>query len=169
MFFLQKNGFLATFTGEVKSGVINPPYSESGVITSLRVNFSSKSTAMGHTHHRWIRFMVPRPSLAPTHHCAAQGSAQGAGQGRLPRARILLGHRKVYQIGCHISLTTALYHCSRHNPLPPTALTISARSCLHSGSTQSNQVWSTIISFHPSVGIDGTGVGTEQLPNTRAA
>ena len=37
---------LAPFTGEVKSGVITPPFSESGVITPLRVNFSSKSTAM---------------------------------------------------------------------------------------------------------------------------
>ena len=52
--FSAKNGFLATFTGEVKSGVITPPSSESGVITSLRVNFSSKSTAMNIPRYRNI-------------------------------------------------------------------------------------------------------------------
>ena len=36
---------LGTFTGAVKSGVITPPSSESGVITSLPVK-SGKSTAM---------------------------------------------------------------------------------------------------------------------------
>ena len=37
---------LTPSTGDVKTGVITPPSSESGVITPLRVNFSSKSTAM---------------------------------------------------------------------------------------------------------------------------
>jgi hypothetical protein len=47
--FSAKNGcrsYFNPFTGVVKSGVITPPSSESGVITKFTSKFSSKSTAM---------------------------------------------------------------------------------------------------------------------------
>ena len=44
--FLSQSLILAPFTGVVKSGVITPPSSESGVITKFTSKFSSKSTAM---------------------------------------------------------------------------------------------------------------------------
>ena len=73
--------------------------------------------------------MVPRPSLAPTLHCAAQEALKGLYKDAYLELGILLGHRKAYQIaGPHNSLTTALataltlqlsttalYHCFRHS------------------------------------------------------